>query len=67
MGPAGKWGWLLPGAAILRPHDGPLGWRESPRGADFNGYGKGDLVLQGNPSFLDTAEIYWGKGDGTFS
>jgi hypothetical protein len=36
-------------------------------GADFNGDGKGDLVLQGNNFFLDTAEIYLGNGDGTFS
>jgi hypothetical protein len=39
----------------------------SALGTDINGDGKGDLVWQGNPSFLDTAEIYLGNGDGTRS
>jgi hypothetical protein len=49
------------------PTTGPLDGASALGGADFNGDGKADLVLQGDPSFLDTAEIYLGNGDDTFS
>jgi hypothetical protein len=49
------------------PTTDPLEGTSALGGADFNGDSKGDLALQGNPSFLDTAEIYLGNGDGTFS
>jgi hypothetical protein len=67
MGPAGKWGWLFQTPQFFGPTTDPLDGASALGGADFNGDGKGDLALQGHPSFLDTAEIYLGNGDGTFS
>lgn len=35
--------------------------------ADFNGDGKADLIVQGDPLMWDTADIYLSNGDGTFT
>jgi len=64
MRAAGKWGWPLPEAQFFGPTTDPLDGASALGRADFNGDGKGGLALQGNPSFLDTAEIYLGNGDG---
>jgi hypothetical protein len=68
-----EWGMLGNGDGTFQtpqffgPTTDPLDGASALGGADFNGDGKGDLVLQGDPSFLDMAAIYLGKGDGTFS
>jgi len=67
MGPAGNGNGHLQTPQFFGPTTDPLDGASALGGADFNGDGKGDLALQGHPSFLDTAEIYLGNGDGTFS
>jgi len=54
------------GLQFFGPTTDPLDGTSALGGVDFNGDGKADLVVQGTP-FWDTADIYLGNGDGTFT